>query len=198
MSSCASSSTAKPGERGGWRCACFPQPSCFLFPRHPDGTIMLPNPTRLTKERQRKKTRRPSPQRLFENACLRDMMRVAGSVPCNCSRCTDATAAVSQNNQGRLVESSTAEKTNLVNNYAQLSVRPEFKAFKINPEGELEDRNRGPGRPGSSSSTKKAQKPVEWLQEIHVPRRTKKQNYVRSGTHDFCIRLYTGQNDDAS
>lgn len=40
--------------------------------------------------------------------------------------------------------------------------------------------------------------PEEFMQEIRIIKRTKKQNYVRSGTHDFCVRLYMGQSGDSN
>ena len=36
------------------------------------------------------------------------------------------------------------------------------------------------------------------MEEIRVIKRTKKQNYVRSGTHDFRVRLYMGRNEDSN
>ena len=74
-----------------------------------------------------------------------------------------------------------------VDNYAQLSSLPEFRAFKLNTNGRLETRRRA----HTESMVEKTKGKPDWMEEIRVTRRTKKQAYVRSGTHDFCIRLYS-------
>jgi len=90
-----------------------------------------------------------------------------------------------------------------VENYAQLSSLPGFRAFKLNDstpenrESRLVDSALGSGSTSRNTGARNETGPVrsEWMQEIRVARRTKKQTYVRSGTHDFCIRLYTAKNE---
>lgn len=79
-----------------------------------------------------------------------------------------------------------------VDNYAQLSSLPEFRAFKLNHNGRLETRRRA----HTESTVEKTKGKPDWMEEIRVTRRTKKQAYVRSGTHDFCIRLYSLDDSD--
>ena len=74
-----------------------------------------------------------------------------------------------------------------ITTYAQVSSLPGFKAFKLNQskEGCPSDRY-------TPEALVHAENGQEFMKEIRVMKRTKKQNYVRSGTHDFCVRLYMG------
>ncbi|KAF9032402.1 hypothetical protein BJ165DRAFT_1535091 [Panaeolus papilionaceus] len=79
----------------------------------------------------------------------------------------------------------------VVDNYAQLSSLPEFRAFKLNQNpssGNEGTSTQGRSRPGTSS---------EGMQQIHIMRRTKKQTYVRSGTEGLNIRMYKGNDKDS-
>jgi hypothetical protein len=75
--------------------------------------------------------------------------------------------------------------------YDELRSFPEFKAFKLNQEGKLETRRRA--KTTTASTPKSVAKPTgrEGMEEIRVTRRTKRQAYVRSGTHDFSIHFYS-------
>lgn len=74
-----------------------------------------------------------------------------------------------------------------IKTYAQLSSLPEFKAFKLNQSQESCPPDRY-----TPEAHVQAGNGQEFMEEIQVIKRTKKQNYVRSGTHDFCVRLYMG------
>lgn len=101
-------------------------------------------------------------------------------------------------------------RSQTVKNYAQLSSLPEFKAFRmdqINHNGishthppPTRQTDRPSGNADSESSevsrlqTSSENADTEWQQwkmrEIRVVRRRRKQEYIRSGTHDFSIRLW--------
>jgi hypothetical protein len=74
-----------------------------------------------------------------------------------------------------------------ITTYAQLSSLPEFKAFKLNQSQERYPLDRYAPETLVQAENHDGQ---EFMKEIRVIKRTKKQNYVRSGTHDFCVRLY--------
>lgn len=74
-----------------------------------------------------------------------------------------------------------------IKTYAQLSSLPGFKAFKLNQSQESYPSDRY-----TPEAHVQAGNGQEFMKEIQVIKRSKKQNYVRSGTHDFCVRLYMG------
>jgi hypothetical protein len=93
-----------------------------------------------------------------------------------------------------------------VENYAQLSSLPEFKAFRMDQADNNGANHTQPAptnKPSekakastseSSRQTTSENADAEWQQwkmrEIRVVRRKRKQEYIRSGTHDFSIRLW--------
>ena len=55
-----------------------------------------------------------------------------------------------------------------------------------------------PEHQNNTEINKTETKPADWMRDVKPFRtRTRKQSYVRSGSHGFCVRLYTGQGDDA-
>jgi len=95
-----------------------------------------------------------------------------------------------------------------ITTYAQLSSLPGFKAFKLNntqtQESYAPARSRRRYTPETTVVVQPDGNPGRGqefiMEEIRVIKRTKKQNYVRSGTHDFRVRLYMGhsQNEDSN
>ncbi|KAF9559354.1 hypothetical protein CPC08DRAFT_524947 [Agrocybe pediades] len=49
----------------------------------------------------------------------------------------------------------------------------------------------------SETKSETSKSPETWMREMKPFRtRTRKQSYVKAGTHGFCVRLYTGQDAD--
>jgi len=83
-----------------------------------------------------------------------------------------------------------------ISTYAQLSSLPGFKAFKLNNQSQ---ESYAPRRYTPETVVQADNPGQEFvMEEIRVIKRTKKQNYVRSGTHDFRVRLYMGRNEDSN
>ncbi|KJA16772.1 hypothetical protein HYPSUDRAFT_47041 [Hypholoma sublateritium FD-334 SS-4] len=177
---CRSSSSVNLGDLTG--CSCLSsEPSCALFPRSPDGKVILPNPLYLARDGQTK-THQHDIQGLSNARRARASSR-AESDP-------GSEYQVPTSPETVFVVPSSPEKR--VDNYAQLSSLPEFRAFKLNHNGRLETRRRA----NTESTAQKTKGKPDCMEEIRVSRRTKKQAYVRSGTHDFCIRLYSLDDSD--
>ncbi|KDR71614.1 hypothetical protein GALMADRAFT_794000 [Galerina marginata CBS 339.88] len=190
------SSTVKPCQ------AC--SPSCLLFPRRWDGRVVLPKPTNFAvKDLKAPSASVPDTPSAFTNLeeLQGESVQIAGHatctsetvprVPCHRPDCVPDTISSDQSccttSQGPANFTNAPEP--VIESYAQLSSLPEFKAFRLNQDGQLVSREAGSG-----NHVSRKKNGTEWMRELRVVRRTKKQSYVRSGTHDFCIRLYTGQN----
>ncbi|KAF8968463.1 hypothetical protein BDZ97DRAFT_1798594, partial [Flammula alnicola] len=169
-----------------------PSPSCVLFPRRADGKVILPNPLDLVKDRPPIIPQK-SISEGFPTVRARTRSKSAPK-PCSCKDCVrDRPVNLGKNlsdfrqihrlkqhqptvvlvSGGQLVSSST--ETTLIQNYAQLSSLPEFKAFKLNQEGQLEARPRAP------NGTSEKKKGSEWMQEIRVIKIDLLQKHKRLG-----------------
>ncbi|PPQ69942.1 hypothetical protein CVT24_003692 [Panaeolus cyanescens] len=181
---------------------CSIHPSCALFPRRSDGRIVLPHPQTVGGPSQ---TPAPSDSKNEDKGKERETSQGAtcqDGHDASSSRSRGTPSSVAQTRQpGRNPACNCEDSKNRMNaasrappvveNYAQLSSLPEFRAFKLN-------RDAGSGNEGGSSSQGRSRPGTsgEWMQEIPVIPRTKKQNYVRSGTQDFYIRLYKGKDKE--
>ncbi|KAH9475052.1 hypothetical protein JR316_0012155, partial [Psilocybe cubensis] len=171
-----------------------------LFPRRHDGKVVLPNPAQIQKEDPIVQISRSTSHMMLDGESTSHTIQQR-TLPHKHSINEGSSSSRPKGGEGGLqrphptsstrLNSSTSAKS--VDNYAQLSSLPEFKAFKLNKEGQPETRETASSSPGSSTSKDGTPEPQEWMREVKVSRRTKKQSYVRSGGEDFCIRLYTGQ-----
>ncbi|KAF9527480.1 hypothetical protein CPB83DRAFT_895280 [Crepidotus variabilis] len=168
--------------------SCQPGPSCALFPRRPDGKVILPDPRGFSKYGNKPSSHTTTWNRTAPPETERPSRRYHAD-----------------RWEVKTPEPEVSVPQHLVGNYAQLSTMPAFKAFRMDQEEGLAE-GRGEGLPmkapssegdspvEQSDSQASAVQNAEWhqwkMREIRVMRRRRKQEYIRSGTHDFCIRLW--------
>ncbi|KAF9484597.1 hypothetical protein BDN70DRAFT_890877 [Pholiota conissans] len=175
---CRSRSSVNLGDFTVSGCDCFPSPSCTLFPRRADGKVVLPNPLDLLKNVSchGATVRLSTNHRPHTSSRLTANDERPSTASCYCPDCAltmkdDIDAASTSSEQNQLVE-----------NYAQIRSLPEFKAFKLNHEGKAEPRKRANTTPNPHPKggvvVNKTKSGQEWMEEIRVTRRTRKQAYV--------------------